>query len=158
MAFLVAFAQLGNRADAEDVCQDGFFRVWQRIGDCRDPERVASWIASVIRNAAHNRREFLRLRHTESLDAAAGASVPDRPDVSVERSELRTRLTAALDQLSAAQREVVLLHDLEGWKHAEIAERLGFSEVTSRRHLSDGRRRLRGLLGAELPTLEFDHD
>ena len=36
MAFLIAFAQLGNRADAEDVCQDAFVRCWERVGECRD--------------------------------------------------------------------------------------------------------------------------
>jgi RNA polymerase sigma-70 factor (ECF subfamily) len=55
------------------------------------------------------------------------------------------------------QRDVVLLHDLEGWRHAEIADRLALSEGMSRRHLSDGRKRLRALLG-DYASLEPDHD
>jgi RNA polymerase sigma-70 factor (ECF subfamily) len=55
------------------------------------------------------------------------------------------------------QRDVVLLHDLEGWRHAEIADRLELSEGMSRRHLSDGRKRLRALLG-DYASLEPDHD
>jgi RNA polymerase sigma-70 factor (ECF subfamily) len=66
-------------------------------------------------------------------------------------------LRRALGELSLVQREVVLLHDLEGWRHAEIADRLELSETMSRRHLSDARKRLRSLLG-EYPTLEPDHD
>jgi RNA polymerase sigma-70 factor (ECF subfamily) len=156
MAFLIAYAQLGNRADAEDVCQDAFLRCWERILDCRDPSRVASWIASIIRNTARNRREYLTIRDTVPLDASLVGSAR-RPDTDAERGDLRTRLTAALLALTPVQREVVLLHDLEGWKHAEIAGRLALSALMSRRHLSDARKRLRELLG-NLPTLEPDHD
>lgn len=157
MAFLVAFAQLGNRADAEDVCQDAFLRCWERISDCRDPSRVGSWIVTIVRNTAHNRREYLQVRGTEPLEAGANVASSTRPDQNAYRAELRSRLTVALRSLSAVQREVVLLHDLEGWKHAEVAARLDVTETMSRRHLSDARKRLRELLG-DPPTLEPDHD
>jgi RNA polymerase sigma-70 factor (ECF subfamily) len=157
MAFLVAFAQIGNREDAEDVCQDAFMRCWERMAECRDPARVSSWIVTIVRNTAHNRREFLRVRTAESLEAGDNVASHDRPDVAASRAELRARLTSALQSLSPTQREVVLLHDYEGWKHAEVAARLELSETMSRRHLSDARKRLRQLLG-DLPTLEPDHD
>jgi RNA polymerase sigma-70 factor, ECF subfamily len=157
MAFLVAFAQLGNRADAEDVCQDAFLRCWERIHDCRDPARVGAWIAAIVRNTAHNRREFLRVRETEPLDTVAPIATPHGADADIHRNELRARLTAALRTLPSVQREVVILHDLEGFSHVELAERLNLSVLMSRRHLSDARRRLRELL-ADLPTLEPDHD
>jgi RNA polymerase sigma-70 factor (ECF subfamily) len=157
MAFIVAFAQLDNRADAEDVCQDAFFRCWERIGECREPERVSAWVATAVRNTAHNRRAMLRVRETQPIDEGAGVEAPDRTDARAERGELRSRLSAALDTLSATQREVVLLHDLEGWRHADIATRLGISETMSRRHVSDARKRLRTLL-RDLPTLDQDHD
>ncbi len=67
----------------------------------------------------------------------------------MERDELRHELESALAQLSQAQREVVLLHDLQGWKHPEIAEALSISEVMSRQHLYNARRRLRERLGVE---------
>src|SRR5687767_8280743 len=70
MAFLIAYAQLGNRADAEDVCQDAFVRCWERILDGRDPSRVGRWIASIVRNTARNRREYLAIRDAVPLDAA----------------------------------------------------------------------------------------
>jgi RNA polymerase sigma-70 factor (ECF subfamily) len=157
MAFLIAYARLQNREDAEDVCQDAFVRCWERIGDCRDPERVSSWIATIVRNTAHNRRDFLRLRDTEPLENAAAVSARGRSDAATDRNELRARLGAALGALTPVQREIVLLHDLEGWRHAEIASRLGLSELMSRRHLSDARKRLRRLL-VDLPTMETDHD
>jgi RNA polymerase sigma-70 factor, ECF subfamily len=158
MAFIIAYAHLNNRADAEEVCQEAFFRVWQRIDDCREPARVGAWIAAVVRNTAHNLRDARRVRETEVLESAALVPARHRADIGMERGELRAHLWAALKRLSPTQREVVLLHDLEGWKHAEIGQRLGISEVMSRRHLSDGRRALRAVLGDVLPTLELDHD
>lgn len=157
MAFLVAFAQLGNREDAEDVCQDAFVRCWERMRDCRDPSRVSHWIMTIVRNTAHNRREYLQLRATEQLDSTAHVTAPDCLDRMAELGDLRARLTAALLSLPPVQREVVLLHDYEGRRHAELARRLGISESMARRHLSDARKRLRELLG-DLPTLEPDHD
>ena len=59
---------------------------------------------------------------------------------------LRDRLLAALARLTPVQREVVLLHDLDGATHAEIAEALGLSEVNCRQHLFVARRALRGEL------------
>jgi RNA polymerase sigma factor (sigma-70 family) len=156
MAFLVAVAQLGNRADAEDVCQEVFVRCWERIDDCRDPARVSAWIARIVRNMAHNRREFLHVRRTESLDGADRV-VAERADSAAEMSDLRRRLESALQTLTHVQREVVLLHDLEGWKHDDIAERIGISTLMSRRHLSDARKRLRAQL-ADLATLPYDDD
>ena len=157
MAFLVAYAQLQDRAESEDVCQDAFVRCWERIGDCRDPARVSAWIATMVRNMAHNRREFLGVRRAEPIEAAAVVASGDRADAASQRNELRDRLDDALRMLAPVQREVVLLHDLEGWKHDEIAARLDLSSMMSRRHLSDARKRLREILG-DLKTLELDHD
>jgi RNA polymerase sigma-70 factor, ECF subfamily len=64
-----------------------------------------------------------------------------------ERNELRERLQAGLVQLPEGHREVVLLHDLKGWKHEEIAELLDLPSGTVRSHLHHARRRLRAILG-----------
>jgi RNA polymerase sigma-70 factor (ECF subfamily) len=157
MVFLVAFAHLQDRAEAEDVCQDTFIRCWERIAECREPARVAGWIARIARNMAHNRREFLGVRRAQPLEAPLGLVAAERADALTERNALRARLVSALRALSPVQREVVLLHDLEGWKHDEVAARIGVSTMMSRRHLSDARRRLREKLG-DLDGLELDHD
>ena len=155
-AYLVALARVGERADAEDVCQDALFRAWDRIGDCREPARFGAWLVRITRNTALNRREYLAIRTGEPLEETS-ARAPGGADYDLARGELRVRLDAALAQLTTAQREVVLLHDLEGWTHGEVAESLGMSEVMSRRHLSDARKRLRTQLG-DLATLMPDHD
>jgi RNA polymerase sigma-70 factor (ECF subfamily) len=85
------------------------------------------------------------------------ATAPESPGSDAERAELRGSLELALAQLSEVQREVVLLHDLEGWKHREIAESLAISEGMSRQHLMAARRALRERLGGNL-LKEYSND
>ena len=68
----------------------------------------------------------------------------------VERNELHGLLQGALGKLSDVQREVVLLHDMEGWKHREIAQALHISEVSARQHLFVARKQLREILGPQV--------
>ena len=145
-AYLVAMAQLGEPSDAEDACQDAFVKCWERIRDCREPARFASWLLRIVRNVAHNHREYLEVRTGSSLDFGDTAAAPSTPETDLERRELGRTLWRALSQLQPMQREVVLLHDLEGWRHADVARMLEISETMSRRHVSDARKILRGLL------------
>ena len=70
----------------------------------------------------------------------------------METVELRQSLADALGGLPEIQREIVLLHDLEGWKHGEIADRLGLPSGTVRSHLHFARKALKGALAALQPT------
>jgi RNA polymerase sigma-70 factor, ECF subfamily len=153
-AHAVALGVLGNPADAEDVCQDAFLTALVKLEECRDPARFAAWLLRIVRNRALNFRESRSRREGEPLErltsAATAARAVDDPGREAERSELRERLLAALAVLPPSQREVVLLHDLEGWPHREIAELLGTSEGAVRVRLLQARRRLRGLLGGAL--------
>ena len=135
--------------DAEDVCQDAFIKALERLEDCRDPGKFVAWLMQIVRNRARNYIDYRRVRETVDLDEVA-ASGRDRTDEGVEQRELRDTLQEALGQLTELQRQVVLLHDLEGWKHREIAESLDLSEVASRQHLLNARRKLRELLGSQL--------
>lgn len=142
----VALAVTGNEADADDVCQDAFVSAMERIDDCRDPARFGGWLLQIVRNRGRNLLRHRRVREAEPLDEA----VPDTrfsTAAAVERSELRERLRAGLALLPEAHREVVLLHDLEGWKHEDIAELLDLPTGTVRSHLHHARRRLRAILG-----------
>jgi RNA polymerase sigma-70 factor (ECF subfamily) len=157
VSYLVAFARAGNRFDAEDICQDAFIRCLERLDECREPDKFGAWLVRIVRNTAHNRADYLRVRSSEPIESHLHLQSPVRTDAELQRNELRDTLTRALAKLSEIQRDVVLLHDLEGWRHAEIATHLDLSEGMSRRHLSDARRELRELLG-DYATLEPDHD
>lgn len=148
-AHAVALGVLGNPADAEDVCQDAFLVALERLEECREPPRFVAWLLRMVRNRALNALESRALRQGEPLDQvaeAASAAKGDDPGREAERSELRDRLLTALAGLPPAQREVVLLHDLEGWRHREIADLLGTSEGATRVRLHEARRTLRARL------------
>ena len=143
----VALAILGEPSDADDVCQDAFVAAIERIDDCRRPDRFGAWLLQIVRNRARDHLRAGAGRTVVPIDAeemeAGGAS----PAEGAERGELRGRLLAALERLPEDRREVVLLHDLEGWTHREIAERMEIPPGTVRSHLHHARRRLRELLG-----------
>jgi RNA polymerase sigma-70 factor (ECF subfamily) len=141
----VALAVTGVEADADDVCQEAFVTAIERIDDCRDPSRFGKWLLQIVRNRARNLIRAAAVRPTVALDDNLPAA-QRTPAAELERSELRERLLGALAEIPEQHREVVLLHDLEGWKHREIGERLGLPEGTVRSHLHHARRKLRRLL------------
>ena len=147
-AFSIALAYTAHQADAEDVCHDAFVRASAKLGDCRTPDRFAFWLCAIVRNHARNVVSRGIVRRAEPLAHETIAALDD-PARDVERNELRARLQSALALLSHVQREVVLLHDLDGWTHEAIAEVIGTSAGMSRQHLFQARRRLRAALGQD---------
>jgi RNA polymerase sigma-70 factor, ECF subfamily len=143
-AYVVALAVLGRPADADDIAQEAFVTALERLDDCRDPARFSGWLIQIVRNRALNALDKRKLRDASELTDVA---VPGHAGDVV----LRVRLLAALATLSAIQREIVLLHDLDGWTHAELAESLGISEVNCRQHLFTARRALRTELASLAP-------
>lgn len=141
-AYALAYTIVRDRPDAEDICQDVFVRALERLEDCRTPARFAGWFFAIVRSTAQNFQRRERLRRGPAIDGLDPTS-RDNPARDAERSELRARLGDALAQLSDNECSVVLLHDLEGRGHREIAAALGISEVNSRQQLFAARRKLR---------------
>ncbi len=141
-AYTIALAVVREAADAEDVCQDAFIRALERIDDC-DPARFGAWLLRIVRNRAHSVRRYLGVRDAVALDVVSPASPEPGPHRDAERQRLRRDLLEALGELKEVQRQVVLLHDLEGWKHREIGQLLELPEGTVRAHLFHARQALR---------------
>ncbi len=148
-AHAVASATVRDSADADDVVQEAFLEALVHLERCREPARFAAWLLTIVRNRGHNRRRYLRRREAEPLeDHSLATALPD-PARSAERAELRAHLLRALEELPDSQRQVVLLHDLEGRTHAEVAGALGITEGSSRLLLHRARKHLREVLGPE---------
>lgn len=148
-AYAVALARTGDGVDAEDVLQDAFILALERIEECRDPARFSAWLHQIVRNRASNYHRDERLRRGAPLTLADGVAGGPHPAQDAELSELRRRLEAAAGELTDAQREVLLMHDLLGYKHREIADRLELPEGTVRSHLFHARRAMRARLGED---------
>jgi RNA polymerase sigma-70 factor (ECF subfamily) len=141
----VALAVTGSEADADDACQDAFVTAMERIDGCRDPARFGAWLLQIVRNRARNLLRREKVRRSEPLEENVAAAASSAA-IALELDELRERLRAALATLPDIQREVVLLYDLEGWKHEEIAGLLELPQGTVRSHLHHARRQLRQIL------------
>ncbi len=120
-AYAVALALLSPGMDAEDVCQDAFLKALERLDDCREPDKFASWLLRIVRNRAHNLRADRRVRATESLELTGAAGRED-PARDTQPADLRERLEDALGQLSETQRQVVLLQRSAG-REAVVSQR-----------------------------------
>lgn len=141
----VARGVLGDPDDADDAAQDGFLSALVKLHqfDARRP--FGPWLMRIVANAATDRRRRRQVRRAEPLDPGlvGGGS---RPDSDAERGELAERLKQALAELPPRRRTAVVLFDVEGYSHAEIAGMLGIPEGTVRSEVFHARRRLRALL------------
>lgn len=146
-AYLAALGVTGNHEDAEDVTQECFVVALERLEECRDPERFVGWFLTIVRNRARNAIRREQIRRGEPLHPSL-ASAGGGPEWELDQTRLRQELRQALAGLSEVRRQVVLLHDLEGWKHREIAENLGIPPGTVRSHLHFARKNLREALGS----------
>ena len=141
-AYAVGLSVTGRHDDAEDAVQEAFMVALERLDNCSTPDRFAGWLLTIVRNRARNlvRREVLRVTDAVPETAAARGRTPEK---AAEHAELQERLRTALARLPEVRREIVLLHDLEGWRHREIAEHLGIPSGTVRSHLHFARKSLR---------------
>jgi RNA polymerase sigma-70 factor (ECF subfamily) len=144
-AYAVALSVIGRHEDAEDAAQEAFLVALARLDECRNPERFGGWLMTIVRNRSKNLIRRESLREMDEVPAGARCRSPT-PDHRAETAELRGMLREALGELPEVQRQVVLLHDLEGWKHREIAERLDLPCGTVRSHLHFARKALRAAL------------
>jgi RNA polymerase sigma factor (sigma-70 family) len=148
-AYSVALAVVRRPQDAEDVAQDALMLAFERLDSCREPHRFAAWLMTIVRNQARNWLDKRRLRDVlPSLPDESRAGCVDSGEPTIERG----KLLEALGVLSPVEREVVLLHDLEGYTHEEIGQILNVSCVMSRQHLFVSRRKLRSAL--QIVTVE----
>jgi RNA polymerase sigma-70 factor (ECF subfamily) len=151
-AYAVALSVVRSAADAEDLAQDALIAALQRLDQCRDPKRFARWLFQGVRHRAIN-----HLNQGRARTALLGTAPLDEVvEADAEQVALRWLLLASLEQLTEIQRAVVLLHDLDGWTHGEIAAALDISEVMSRQILFVSRRALREQLADDF-QMEAHH-
>jgi len=150
-AHAVALAVLAEQADADDAVQDGFLSALRHLDSCAPAEKFRAWLLTIVRNRALDMRRRGRVRSVDVLEEETAHTNEPSPLEMAERSELNVRLEIAIGTLTDTQREVLMMHDVQGWKHADIAHLLGLAESTVRVHLLHARRRLRTLLLAVAP-------
>jgi len=129
-------------AGAEDVVQETWIRACERLTRFRWDSRFSTWLLGIGLNAARERQGKSGRTSVVALERLPEPAVPAEP------SEERVDLERSIRLLPVGYRTVLLLHDVEGMKHGEIARRLGISTGTSKSQLFNARRMLRSLLCA----------
>lgn len=143
----VAYAVVGNWDEAEDVVQEAALAAWQAIAGF-DPSRpFRPWFLRIVSNAALDQLRRRKVRETEALSETVAARGPT-PETWTDRMLLRERISLALRGLPERQRVAVMLFDLEGYSHLEVAQILAVPEGTVRSYVFHARRALRRALGS----------
>jgi len=137
--FQIAYAVLGNAADAEEVAQDAFLRAYRRFPSLRAPEKFRAWVSRIAARLALNRRRA-RLRQL-ARDAAWHNARAANPTPASD-SSLLEHLRSEIDRLPEKLRAVVLLSAVEGMNAAEVAAVLEIPAGTVRSRLHAARKRL----------------
>jgi RNA polymerase sigma-70 factor (ECF subfamily) len=141
-----------ERETAREVAQESWIRAWRALGGFRGEAAFGTWMYRITANTAATWRRRSR-RHlaadidevpeTESLDGAV------YPEEVAENRDLGRRLARALGTLPPGIRAVVVMKDVHGWSHQEIAEALGISVTAAKVRLHRGHQKLQHRLRGE---------
>ena len=140
-AYALILRITGNCSLAEEVTQDAFVAAWRNLADYRGDCAFSSWLYRIAVNTAVGALRARRRRETwmNALRWLRGSSTPSR----TPSPEVQIDLDTAIAQLPQGARTVFVLHDVEGYKHEEVAEMLGISPGTCKAHLHSARMKLR---------------
>lgn len=134
---------LGNPLDAEDAVQETFLKIQRGISSFRGNSSFATWTFRILVNTCHDaQRSRLRKKEVTRDDDSENASLPE-PRAPGAHPALRLALERALAALTRHQRDVFLLYEVEGFRHAEIANMLDITEAASKNTLFQAKKSLR---------------
>jgi RNA polymerase sigma-70 factor, ECF subfamily len=151
LVYGVCLRTLRDPVEAEDATQDVFVRVLLKLHTFRGEAALSSWLYRLATNVVLMR--FRKNRKSISLDEVpeqeindcTGAHMEAYPRNAVDRIDLQT----AIKHLPSGVKTVFILHDIQGYRHRQIAEFFGYSEGNSKAQLHRARIRLRKLLRGE---------
>jgi RNA polymerase sigma-70 factor (ECF subfamily) len=160
--YMTALALLRHQADAEDVAQEAILKAFTHLNQFRGESRFSTWLIQITVNEARMRQ---RKQHAELFEPIAdtpgqgeeGTYTPrdfadwrEIPSEALERSEIRTLLTKALESLAQKYREVFLLRDVQRLSIEETARMLSISVASVKTRLLRARLMLRDILAPSL--------
>ncbi len=144
-------ARVKDEAAAEDIVHDVLTRAYARRDTLRDRGKLGQWLYQIARNAIAD--HYRRRRPTEELPDSLAAREPDASG-EAER-ELARCLTPFIEELPTHYRQAVVLAELQGLTHREVASKLGLSVSGAKSRVQRARQKLQTML-LECCRLEFD--
>lgn len=145
----ICFRYASNKDNAEDIFQEGFFRVFTNLSKLRNPSSIEAWMKKIFINEALQlyKRESKSIQY-DILNGYENNAQLQEPSIIDEMQT--SELTKVIQQLPDQMRLVFNLYIMEGYSHKEIAEKLGISVGTSKSNLHDARIKLQTLLKNKL--------
>ncbi len=154
--YQLALRYTNNEADALDISQEVFLRVWRSLSGFQGDCAVTTWVYRITVNTAIDLTRKRARRREDSLTVGSEEDGEDRtadltddsysPEKEYEKTELREQVAAAIADLPEEYRKVVILRDVNGLRYDEIGELLALSEGTVKSRLFRARERLRAVL------------
>ena len=137
--------RLAGRERADEFTQDVFVRAWERLGTFRGESAFGSWLHRVAVNVVYGRLRADGARREREV----ASEIPlTRARTRTDSIEIRLDFEVAIQRLPERARQVFVLHDIEGYKHREIAEMLEITSGTSKSQLHRARMIMRRHLDA----------
>ena len=155
--YSLAVRMTGNQADAEDLTQESFVSVWRRVGSFRGEASFTTWLYRLVTNQVNMHFRYRSSRpETQTSDGEIPERVPGRAGRTNPAEPLIDRLAIqeAVQMLPTGYRSAFILHDVEGYNHAEAARLTGHTVGTSKSQLHRARISLRAVLSGRSPALQ----
>lgn len=133
-----------DETEAEDLTQEAFVRAWKKLGTFRGDSAFSTWLHRltvnlVLTNRRSHSRRISRVSTTDDLTRYDKKGQASRPDLKMD-------LEQAIAKLPDGARKVFVLHDVEGYRHREIADMMGIATGTTKAQLHRARKLLREVL------------
>jgi RNA polymerase sigma-70 factor (ECF subfamily) len=149
MVYTLARRLVGDPHLAADVSQETMIRAWRALPNFRGDAQLSTWLHRITVNTAWTHKKRAKRHHGTPLEEIGELPAPvdvRDPEFAGEIAELRGRLRWALDSLPESQRQIVVMKDVYGWSHAEIAESAGITVTAAKVRLHRARARLARML------------
>lgn len=144
--FALAYRHTSSGAAAEDILQDVFLKVFTHLDGVRNVRTFPAWIYRIALNACYSHLRRTRARGGDPLSLEAIEGHREEAVFDTHERSVSGPLEEAMRELPDGLRSVFVLHDVQGFKHEEIARLLGCSAGTSKSQLFKARLRLRDSL------------
>ncbi len=151
LVFHVAARLLNRQEDLEDVCQEVFIKVHQKLPEFRGESKLSTWIATIAYRVAVNhlkkKKDGTEIDDSEREFLHADVITDDTPQKIIEKQELKVFVRKMVDQLPTQYKTVLSLYHLEEMGYKEIVEITGLPEGTVKNYIFRARKLLKEMIG-----------
>lgn len=144
--FNLAYRYTYNHAEAEDLLQEIFVKIFSHLGDVQDEKTFVPWMYRIAVNTCYSYLRSKRSKHKRPISLTEIEGRREEATYDSTEESLAVPIERAVGELPEKLRAVFLLHDVQGFKHEEIAQTLGCSVGTSKSQLFKARMKIRHYL------------